>query len=70
MWMRTRIGWLLPGLIALGASLAAPARGQIVRAERIASGFERPVALVSPPGESRRIFVAEQHSGAIRIQVR
>jgi glucose/arabinose dehydrogenase len=55
--------WL--GLLVLG--LAEPASAQLVRAERIAAGFFRPVALVSPPGEARRLFVAEQHTGAIRI---
>jgi glucose/arabinose dehydrogenase len=67
MRMRNRIGTLLCGWLALGAALAESAHAQLVRAERIAQGFDRPVALVAPPGESRRLFVAEQHSGAIRI---
>jgi glucose/arabinose dehydrogenase len=56
--------WLL--LLILGSSLADGAGAQLVRAERVAAGFSRPVILASPPGESGRLFVAEQHTGLIR----
>ncbi|HXZ84398.1 MAG TPA: PQQ-dependent sugar dehydrogenase, partial [Myxococcota bacterium] len=48
-------------------SFAQPAGAQTVRAQRVASGFARPVVLASPPGETRRLFVVEQQTGAIRI---
>jgi glucose/arabinose dehydrogenase len=54
-------------LLTLALGLTGPARAQGLRAERVATGFARPVALVAPPDGSRRLFVAEQHTGAIRI---
>jgi len=62
-----RIGWMELGCCLVLAGFPPPAVAQLVRAERVASGFASPVALASPPGESRRLFVAEQHSGSIRI---
>ena len=38
-----------------------------IRAERVAAGLNRPVYVVSPPGDADRLFVLEQHTGRIRI---
>jgi glucose/arabinose dehydrogenase len=46
---------------------ASSAHSQAVRAERVASGLARPVVVSSPPGDARRLFIAEQHTGAVRI---
>jgi glucose/arabinose dehydrogenase len=58
--------WWSIGFLVLGLS-SPGAQAQLVRAERVGTGFALPVALVAAPGESRRLYVAEQHSGAIRI---
>lgn len=36
-------------------------------AKRIATGLARPVFATSPPGDKDRLFIAEQHTGKIRI---
>ena len=54
-------------LLSSAVGLAGPAGAQLVRAERVATGFAHPPALVAPPCEARRIFVAEQPTGAILI---
>ena len=56
--------WLL---LMLGLNFAQVAGAQTVRAQLVASGFARPVVLASPPGGTRRLFVVEQQTGAIRI---
>jgi glucose/arabinose dehydrogenase len=59
-----RMVWVLViGLVGLASS----ARGQDVRANLVAGGFDRPVVIASPPGDARRLFIAEQHTGNIRI---
>lgn len=35
--------------------------------ERVATGLARPVFLTAPPGDTERVFIVEQHTGAIRI---
>jgi glucose/arabinose dehydrogenase len=35
--------------------------------QRVGTGFARPVFVTTPPGETGRLFVVEQHSGRIRI---
>ncbi len=35
--------------------------------ERLATGFARPVYVTSPPGDTHRLFVVEQHTGRIKI---
>ena len=52
---------LLPALI-----LAAPFVEAGIDAERIATGFDRPLALAAPRGDGERLFVVEQ-TGKIRI---
>jgi glucose/arabinose dehydrogenase len=51
--------FLLGGVCATFASAATT--------ELVADGFERPVFVASPPGDTGRLFVIEQHSGRIRI---
>jgi glucose/arabinose dehydrogenase len=34
---------------------------------RVATGINRPVFAISPPGDSSRLFIAEQHTGRIEI---
>lgn len=56
------------GLAAMVACVASTAHGQdVIRLERIATGLARPIFVTSPPGDNDRLFVAEQHSGQIRI---
>jgi glucose/arabinose dehydrogenase len=38
-----------------------------VKVELVASGFSRPLFVVSPPGDTNRLFVPEEHTGRIRI---
>jgi glucose/arabinose dehydrogenase len=54
-------------LALLALVLAEAAAGADFRVERVATGLALPVYAVSPPGESGRIFVLEQHEGRIRI---
>ena len=53
---------LCAALILLFAAQAA----QAIDAFRIATGFDKPLCLAAPPGDSERLFVAEQ-TGRIRI---
>ena len=51
----------------LALSLAAPtSHAAGIEAVRIATGFEVPLYVCAPPGETARLFVAEQH-GKIKI---
>ena len=52
---------------ALSAVLTATATGQQLKSTLVAAGFARPVAMTSPPGDTQRLFVVEQHSGMIKI---
>ena len=52
------------------AAFAAPALGQNVTSERVASGLARPVQCVAPPGDTERLFIVEQRSGSTgRIRI-
>jgi glucose/arabinose dehydrogenase len=53
--------------LALLALVFADTAGADARVERVATGLALPVYAVSPPGESERVFVLEQHEGTIRI---
>ncbi len=57
------------GTVAIIAFLAFPAAawGQQLSTEVIASGFESPLWVGSPPGDLDRLFVVEQDSGLIKI---
>ena len=55
------------GLALLILVLTDPAAGADFRVERVATGLALPVYAVSPPDESERVFVLEQHEGRIRI---
>src|SRR5262245_54018148 len=52
--------------IVVGLVLAIPARAAI-KAIRVATGFSRPVYVVSPRGDYQRLFVVEQQVGRILI---
>jgi glucose/arabinose dehydrogenase len=54
-------------LAASGSSLALGQTGANLAAQRIASGFDRPVFATAAPGDTNRIFVLEQHTGRIRV---
>ena len=57
-------------LIGSGLLLAGTAdlaRGQVVRSEQAVNGLARPVVIASPPGDARRLFIGEQHTGNVRI---
>lgn len=62
-----RIGLAATVLSVLILFAASIAMGQAFSTERVVSGLSRPVALTSPPNDVARLFVAEQHSGRIRI---
>jgi glucose/arabinose dehydrogenase len=38
-----------------------------IAARRVASGLSRPVYVTSPPGDTDRLFIVEQHTGRIKI---
>ena len=38
-----------------------------IGAEKLITGLARPIFLTSPPGDPDRLFIAEQHTGKIRI---
>src|SRR5258706_12851515 len=44
--------------------LIAPGSSATVR---IATGFSEPVCLTAPPGDATRVFIVEQHTGAIKV---
>jgi glucose/arabinose dehydrogenase len=54
-------------LALIAGCAASSAHAQLVGAERVASGLLRPVVVASPPGDARRLFIGEQHTGALRI---
>ncbi len=51
-------------LVAIAVLLTA---GGGSAAERVASGLQTPVFLTAPPGDTTRVLIVEQHTGAIRI---
>lgn len=58
------------GLVGCALMLLASVPGAghaAVTAVPVASGFSRPVVAASPPGDTARLFVVEQHTGRIRI---
>ena len=66
-----RVVRCLRHLLILSILLMAPAIGAQeevgVFVERVASGLARPVFLTAPPDDPDRVFIAEQHTGRIRI---
>jgi uncharacterized repeat protein (TIGR03806 family) len=54
-------------LLALMAGLVSPAAELPIATTRLASGLSKPIFLTAPPGDTTRVFVAEQHSGQVRI---
>src|SRR5687768_9174698 len=62
-----RIPVLFGGMIGLALlSSAAPAGGQIVGLQRVASGLSNPIYATHAPGDTSRLFIA-QRGGSIRI---
>jgi len=49
------------------SALALSASAQNFTTSLVASGFNRPVFMTSPPGDANRMFVLEQHTGRIEI---
>ena len=56
----------LLALTALAATSFA-AQAQNLTTELVAQGFARPVFATSPPGDTGRLFVCEQHTGRVEI---
>jgi glucose/arabinose dehydrogenase len=54
-------------LLTLCVATAPIARTVGFSTEFVVGGLSRPVAIASPPGDVDRIFIAEQHTGRIRI---
>ena len=55
---------------ALGAICSFPTHaraGTPLAVERVAFGFAFPVFATSPPGDTTRFFICEQHTGRIKI---
>ncbi len=55
---------ILSALALFGVLLSTRAD---IKTELVASGFSRPLFAVSPPGETNRLFILEEHTGRIRI---
>ena len=49
------------------AVVTLPSNAIQLATELVASGFSNPVFLTSPPGDTSRMFIVEQHTGKIRI---
>jgi glucose/arabinose dehydrogenase len=60
------LGWAL-GVFCAGVFLLNAGSTAGVRVELLATGVSRPVFVTSPPGDTNRLFVIEQHTGRIRI---
>jgi glucose/arabinose dehydrogenase len=53
-------------ILTLTLTISSSRAGDSIDAERIATGFDLPLYLCAPPGDTSRLFVAEQH-GKIKI---
>ena len=53
--------------IAAALACALPAPAQTLTTELVTAGLFRPVYVVSPPGDTQRLFVVEQNTARIRI---
>jgi glucose/arabinose dehydrogenase len=51
----------------VGALLTLSAQAQNLTTTLLAQGFNRPVHLTAPPGDTARVFVCEQHTGRVEI---
>jgi glucose/arabinose dehydrogenase len=54
-------------LTLFGAPLLMAQSATRLASAIVASGFDRPVFVTAPPGDTNRLFVLEQHTGRIRI---
>lgn len=60
--------YLILSLFALVICCAvATANDGGIAAKRVASGLNRPVYVTTPPGDTERLFIVEQHTGRIKI---
>ncbi|MDZ4861393.1 MAG: PQQ-dependent sugar dehydrogenase [Candidatus Hydrogenedentes bacterium] len=59
----------MPSLLrfVLMSTIAASVHATPLAAELVASGFDKPLYVASPPNDTERLFVLEQHTGLIRI---
>src|SRR5262245_51347089 len=53
--------------ICVGAIVALISATDGFATQRVATGLNEPVFLTAPPGDTTRVFIVEQHTGAIRI---
>jgi len=51
----------------LALAVASPSSAQDFSTHRLVSGLARPVFLTAPPQDFTRVFIAEQHTGEIKI---
>src|SRR5262245_48928211 len=61
---------LLTGVVLLGIGAALNAIGATntpLTVQRVGAEFSAPVLMASPPEDTNRLFVVEQHTGRIRI---
>jgi len=66
-WGENRHGSSIPIVERCPCSGLPPVAGRNIRLELVAGGFDRPVEVVSSPGDRSRLFVVEQHTGRIRV---
>lgn len=62
-----RMGGAFVATAIMAASLALADAALAIKTQAITGTFNRPVVVTSPPGDFQRVFVAEQHTGLIRI---
>ncbi len=69
--MRSQLGFLAAAVAVAGVMLCADSakslRAASVQLDRIASGLDDPIYLGAPVGDTARLFIAEQHTGQIKI---
>lgn len=59
--------WLSSAILLLVASATSARADTPLAVERVAFGFAFPVFATSPPGDTTRFFICEQHTGRIKI---
>ena len=64
--MRSTLSFLSKAAL-VGALLTVSAQAQNLTTTLLAQGFNRPVHLTAPPGDTARVFVCEQHTGRVEI---
>ena len=64
MWSQRWSKWVLCLSVTLAAAISSSAA---LKVELLVGGLSRPVFVTSPPGDTNRLFIVEQHVSRIRI---